>query len=150
MDLERLKASDEDAFRALVREQWPPLVHYLTTLAARPEAAEDAAQEAFVRLWEHRERWQGATARGLLFHIGRNVVLDQRRRAGVRERLRAEVALRGPPASDPAGDAESAEVGARILAAVARLPLRRREVFELVRLHGLSYREAAQALDISG
>ena len=150
MDLDRIRSGDERALAQLLKESWAPLVRYLGTLSETREAAEDAAQEAFVRLWEHRERWTAGTARGLLFRIGRNVALDSRRKGEVRSRLRVEsanAAPRRPPT--PADALLESEAAARIRAAVAALPDRRGEVFTLVRYHGLSYREVADALDIS-
>ena len=150
MDLDRIRSGDERALADLLRESWAPLVRYLGTLSETREAAEDAAQEAFVRLWEHRERWTTGTARGLLFRIGRNVALDSRRKGAVRSRLWVEAAnsaARRPPT--PIDELLESEAAKRIRAAVAALPERRGEVFRLVRYHGLSYREVADALDIA-
>lgn len=149
MDLERIRKGDQQALAALLREAWAPLVRYLKRLSPGALAAEDAAQEAFVRLWEHRERWHGGTARGVLFRIGRNVARDAQRRADVRRRLGTEVRAHGARPRTPAEELRAAQVEERVREALEALPARRREVFELVRLHGLSYRETAEALEIS-
>ncbi len=151
MTLERIRAGDVGALEALLRDVWAPLVGHLVRLTGSREAAEDAAQEAFVRLWERRERWQAGSARALLFRIGRNVALDEERRVRVRARLGPDGA--GPsaerPAPEPDGDLERAELGLRIQAALERLPARRREVFELVRFAGLSHEEVADATGLA-
>lgn len=150
MSLERIRRGDEEALSALLLETWVPLVRYLRSLSTTIDAAEDAAQEAFVRLWERRERWEAGTARGLLFRIGRNVVLDQRRRSEVRGRLRERIgeSVQLRP-STPEDDLLALEAATAIGQALGELPDRQREIFELVRLHGLSYREVADALQIS-
>lgn len=149
MELERLKAGDERALAALLDDVWRPLVRYVHALSGDAAAAEDAAQEAFVRLWEHRERWEAGTARGLLFRIARNVLRDRQRRAEVRRRREGEVRAHGSRPRTPAEELQEAEVAERVREALAALPGRRREVFELVRFHGLTYAETADVLEIS-
>jgi RNA polymerase sigma-70 factor (ECF subfamily) len=51
--------------------------------------------------------------------------------------------------STAAEHVEHEELGRIIARAVDALPPRRRDVFVLVRYHGLSYREAAQVLDLA-
>lgn len=133
-----------------MREAWAPLVTHLSTLVGSGAAAQDAAQEAFVRLWEHRERWESGSARAVLFRIGRNVALDERRRAAVRRRWARSPSAQPPsPLPTPAEEAEAAEFADRFWLALEALPPRRREVFELVRFSGLSYAETAHVMDLS-
>lgn len=150
MELDRIRAGDEEALALLLEECWGPLVRYLWGITASSAEAEDAAQEAFVRLWERREEWTAGSPRGLVFRIARNVALDAERRRRTRSRLQPEAAgatSAGPPT--PEQELRDARVSARVQAAVAALPSRRRETFELVRFHGLSYRQAAEALEVS-
>jgi len=147
--LERIRAGDERELATLLAEAWAPLVRYLHGLAGDAAVAEDAAQEAFVRLWERRERWEAGTARGLVFRIGRNLVRDEQRRVEVRRRRATDVRVHGSRPRTPAEELHAAETEERVRRALEALPERRREVFELVRFHGLSYGEAADALQIS-
>ena len=57
MDLEQIRSGNSEALGRLLKETWAPLVLYLNTILDSIEAAEDAAQESYVRLWEHRDRW---------------------------------------------------------------------------------------------
>lgn len=149
MTLERIRAGDVEALGELLRDAWAPLLRHLGPIAGSADAAEDAAQEAFVRLWERREHWQYGSARALLFRIGRNAALDATRRGEVRER-RQRHPLAGPPApATPEEELAQTEVRARVEAALAGLAPRRREVFELVRFGGLTYQEVAEALELS-
>ena len=154
--LERIKEGDTAVFDALVAETWEPLCAHLTARLGSRDAAEDAAQEAFVRLWERRERWQGASARALVFKIGRNVAIDLNRRRTVRLRhanvdadLASATRSVGAAPLSPDRALEENELERRIAGALARLPARRREVFELVRYADMSYREVAEALELS-
>ena len=150
MELERIRSGDSEALGLLLRETWAPLVRYLLTFLDSIEAAEDAAQEAFVRLWEHRDRWESGSARAMVFRIGRNVALDFRRRTEVRRRWRRDH-RHDPTYSPPTPEEEltGAEFLLRFREALESLPPRRREVFELIRLRGLSHRDAAEVLEVS-
>ena len=123
---------------------------YLLTFLDSVEAAEDAAQEAFVRLWEHRDRWESGSARAVVFRIGRNIALDLRRRADVRRRWRRDHRY-DPTLSPPTPEEEltGTELLLRFREALESLPPRRREVFELIRLRGLSHRDVAEVLEVS-
>ena len=150
VELERIRSGDSEALGLLLGEAWAPLVIYLLTFLDSVEAAEDAAQEAFVRLWEHRDRWESGSARAVVFRIGRNIALDLRRRADVRRRWRRDHRF-DPTLSPPTPEEEltGTELLLRFREALESLPPRRREVFELIRLRGLSYRDVAEVLEVS-
>ena len=150
MELEQIRSGDSEALGLLLGETWTPLVMYLLTFLDSVEAAEDAAQEAFVRLWEHRDRWGSGSARAVVFRIGRNVALDFRRRAEVRRRWKRKH-RHDPTGSPPTPEEEltGAEFLLRFQEALESLPPRRREVFELIRFRGLSHRDVAEVLELS-
>ena len=149
MMLERIRAGDEGALEELMRDVWTPLVQHLTLIAGSREAAEDAAQEAVVRLWERRGHWEGGSARALVYRIGRNAALDAVRRAEVRKPRRGERMAQPRRCPTPEQELARTEVEARVDAAFGALSPRRREVFQLVRFGGLTYQEVAEALDLS-
>ncbi len=150
MEVQRIRSGDSEALGLLLRETWAPLVAYLLTFLDSVETAEDAAQEAFVRLWEHRDRWESGSARAVVFRIGRNIALDLQRRAEVRRRWRSKH-RHAPTPSPPTPEEEltSAEFLIRFREALESLPPRRREVFQLIRFRGLSHRDVAEVLAVS-
>lgn len=151
MELDRVKNGDPAAFRALVRTTWGALVGYARRMTRSEDMAQDIAQEALVRLWEHRERWGEGSARAVLFRIARNLALDERRKADVRSRSADAVAAEASaPVPTPEDDLRASGLRERVAAAVASLPTRRREVFELIRREGLSYREVSDVMGVSG
>jgi len=150
VEIEQSRSRDSEALGVLLTESWAPLVSYLLTILDSVEAAEDAAQEAFVRLWERWDRWEPGSARAVVFRIGRNVALDSRRRADVRRRWRRDHRYdptRSPPT--PEEELSGSEVMQCFREALESLPPRRREVFELIRLRGLSHGEVAEVLGLS-
>jgi RNA polymerase sigma-70 factor (ECF subfamily) len=106
-------------------------------------AAEDVAQEAFVRahraLADFREEARLST---WFYRILVNEAQRYRRWRWVRERFGGAMPADPPDPSPPA--AGDPAVRARVARALARLPRGQREAFVLVHLEGLSLREAAE------
>lgn len=148
----RMRAGDAAALGELLRLHWSPLLAYINAIVGRSDDAEDVVQETFLRLWEHRADWNASgSVRSLLYRIGRNLALNEQRRSDVRFRLRRAVlfdeAERGNPT--PVDVLERHELASALDQAIRLLPARRREVFELRSLHGLSVRETAEVMNIS-
>lgn len=130
----------------LFAEHHSPLFRYLARLTGDPDVAEDAAQEAFVRLME-KPPAPGET-RAWLFRVATNAAWMALRTRGRRKRL-----LDAAPERQPMGDAppppdalaEAAETRARVRAALDGLPERDRTIL-LMQQEGFRYREIAEAV----
>lgn len=149
--MHRIQAGDQVAMDEALDQFWDPLVKYARGFLGSQDAAEDAAQETFVRLWRNRHRWNAAESlRPYLYRVLRNHILNERRAHRVRARWRDQVLRRksrGP--ATPVELTEHGELSDAVNSALSALPPRRREVFTLARFHGLSYQEIAAALEIS-
>ena len=137
------QAGDLPAFEVLVRRH-QGRVYRVALRVAGPRLAEDAAQEALVRLWLHLPRFRGESAfTSWLYRIALNASLD---------RLAAEPASVPLPEELPGGaDGVEGVVEARarlqeLQAAVLRLSPEQRGALVLRELEGLSYEEVADAL----
>ncbi len=146
-----IKGGSSRALGQLMDLCWPELVRYAARQLRDVEIARDVVQEAFIQVWERRRSWRPrGSARAYLYRIVRHLVIDEKRKSGVRRRW-----LERQDPADTTRPATPAEVlDARILAdafeaAVASLPERRREVFELVFQRGLSHAEAGAVMGIS-
>jgi RNA polymerase sigma-70 factor, ECF subfamily len=149
--MHRIQAGDHGALDEALEKYWEPLVRYAYGSLGNRDGAEDSAQEAFVRLWQHRAEWcaQGSL-RGYLYRILRNYLHNERRAMRVRARWRDRALRRerrGP--LTPIEFVERSELSDAVGAALSALPPRRREIFSLSRVHGLSYQEIAETLGIS-
>jgi RNA polymerase sigma-70 factor (ECF subfamily) len=149
--LERLRGDDVAALDAALRLYWNPLRGYLTRWLGSADAAEDVAQQTFLKLWERRGEWRlEGSLRGLLFRVARNLAISDQRNLAAKRRAHLQFALQRPPPLRGALDRlQDHELGAALDAAIAQLPARRREVFVLRCINGLSYREIAAAMQIS-
>ncbi len=144
----RIKRGDRAAFRAFFERHHALLLRYLRRRGVAEAVCEDILQNAFLAIWERRAQIdEDKSLRAFLFKIGHNRALNH-----FRDTARfADAPAREDPAPTPAPDRQAAfaQMQHALGEAVAALPERRRAVFELCFLQGLTYREAAEALDVS-
>jgi len=145
-----MRDGDSSAFAELLNFYWRPILRYVSQLLGSMDAAEDVAQETFVRLWNGRARWDPSVPpRAVAYRIARNLTLNEQRSVRVRSRWAA--IPQAPPESLPTAPQTIAEqeLKAAVERAVEALPIRRREVFRLLRFEELTYREVADLMGIS-
>lgn len=147
----RLALDDGQALAALMERYWRPMVAFALDKIRGQDAAEDLVQEAFVRVWERRRQLRPhASPRAYLYRVLRNLITDEFRRRRMRERFSFFRSLVDPAeVPSPAATVEAGEFASAANRAIAALPERRRDVFVLAHLHGLSYREVAETLGIT-
>lgn len=138
----RAQRGDVEAFERLYRAHATRVRAICLRLCADGQRAEEFAQDAWVRAWEHLSTWRGDAAFGTWLHrLTVNVVLESFR--AERRRL-ARVTLAGDedevdaatPAGEP-GDTVDLE------RAIARLPRGARTVFVLHDVEGYKHAEIA-------
>lgn len=162
--------TDEDVERAwragagpgglgeLFRRHYRGVVSYLSRFTRDLGAAEDLAQQAFVRLLERRDGPPVSSPsaagrfRSLIYTVARNLALNELRRQGRRYVARASItALTDDPVDSQTGPLEglvaSEELGA-FRSAVDALPEEERACFWLKEVAGLTYQEAGTRLGL--
>lgn len=150
--VERARRGDVGAFEALVDRHRRVALRVAYAIAG--DDAEDAVQEAFVKAYGALNRFRaGAAFLPWLLRIVANESRNRRRSAGRRERLALRVVDRvatSPNATNasPEDAAVAAERRRALVAAVASLPDRDREVIALRWFAGLGEAEMAVALDV--
>ncbi|MGO4455431.1 RNA polymerase sigma factor [Arthrobacter sp. RAF14] len=146
----RAQEGDPAAFEHLVTRLTAPLRGFARGMLGQWAEAEDAVQEAWLRIWRRLPHLKDRSAfTGWAYSITRNVCLDRIRS---RDRLRADsldaqmIELAAPADAQPEERTERRLELERAWKRVAALPLAQREAFLLVVVHGLSYRDAALAM----
>lgn len=136
-----------EAFDVIVERHQRAVYHLCFRFVRRHEDAADLAQEVFLRAYRGLRRFRGDATVGTWLHrIGVNVCLNHvSARRMPATPLEEAPALRAP-GSDAASSLLTAEAGARVRAAVARLPRKQRATLVLRVYQDLSHREIAQAL----
>lgn len=142
--LQRLPVDFDATFDTL----YPPLVRYCHRLTGDRDAAEDTAQEAMVRLYEHQVAGPEPALRAWLFKTATHLIRDRYRVDENRKRLLLEHPVTPSEPEDPSRTLERGERRALARRALDDLPPRDREML-LLRYEGFSYKEIAEAVDVA-
>ena len=148
--LDRLRRGDNAAYEAVFRQWYAPLVATIASLLRDTGPAEEVVQDVLLELWRRRETLTlEQSLRAYLFQATRNRALNYLRRQRVEARGEPTIAAAMPSPEPADSEVREGELNEAIQAAIAGLPDRCRQVFELSRVEGLKYSEIATELGIS-
>ena len=152
-DQARQRAEEEAALAALVSQYSGTLYRVAFSVLRNPADAEDAVQEAFLRVLRHRDTLgEVRDNRVWLIRIVWNIVLDRKRRSKTRpetddvSELARVLPAKGLSAEEVTA---AAQHHSRVLACVEQLPNKEREVLTLSAFEELSSVEIAEVLGIT-
>jgi RNA polymerase sigma-70 factor (ECF subfamily) len=150
------------AFRELVRRYERPVFSLIYRMVRDREASEDLAQDSFVKVLNHLDRYRPEFKfSSWIFKIANNVAIDY-----LRKRQLDTVSMDGSPHALTAAEAEASsfdvvaqqesaldelearEIGTAIERAIARLRPEYRSCIVLRHIEGRSYEEIATTLDL--
>lgn len=148
--IQRVASGDHRSYQTLVERHLRHAVTVAYRVLFDRADAEEVAQEAFLRVWQHAARWRpdgGASFRTWLNRVVVNLCIDRKRRPSM-------TALEDQPDPvDPQATPYEAhlagETSDRLAAALQRLPERQRAAIVLCYWEGESNIAAAEALGIS-
>jgi RNA polymerase sigma-70 factor (ECF subfamily) len=150
---ETRRRAEDDALAGLVDQYAGSLYRVAYSVLRNPADAEDAVQEAFLRVLRHRDSLgEVRDHRVWLIRIVWNIVLDRKRRAKTRPETDdvAELARVLPSTGLSAEQlAAAAQHHAHVLACVEQLPPKERDVLMLSAFEELSSVEIATVLGIT-
>lgn len=143
---------NQRALEQLFVESRPQLVQWVRKFLRNSEDAEDVAQEAFVRCYQHLLDRDIENARGYLFTAAKNLALKQndlfvnKLRAAIEDlELSAVIDLENPVLQSSAAKEEMG----RLCDAIASLPPQCQKVFVLKKVYGFSHKEIAARLELT-
>ncbi len=149
----RLKDGDAAAFEAVYEAYRPRLFGFLVRLSRRRDVAEDLLEETWLRLVARAGELRDDTRLGpWLFMVARNLHASWRRSRALEAERVAVLAPCWPEperGESPFEATARSETERRIEAALARLPLRDREVLLLVAVEGLAPVAAAASCGLT-
>ena len=154
--MEAARQGDQDAFEQLVRAYEKRVFALTLRMCGNPEDAAEAAQEAFLAVWQGLKFFRGESSFSTwLYRLASNACVDLLRREG-RHRAAAGPSLDDKelrletvdPAPTPQEAAERAELRRQIDNGLRALPAEYRQVLILREMHQLSYEEIGQTLSL--
>ena len=146
----QVQRRDLPAFVQLYSRMLPAIKRQAASEGWQASAADDIAQEVFLRVWENPDRFDGQrSARAYLLGISRNVMREQRR-AGAKTFLAADQCLPDPVIeNDPAAAMERAELMQALAAARFELSENQAAALRMVYDDGMPRHHAAIRLGCS-
>ncbi len=148
-----LRSDDPDALALLFDRYGDRIYNHCFRATGDWSEAEDATSTVFLEVWRHRQRVQlhDGSALPWLYGVATNVCRNLTRSR--RRRRRALAALPDPAAEPDHAERVTERLGSTermrsVLAAIESLPQHERDVLALVAWSGLSYEQAAAALDV--
>ena len=147
----QIRNGDQSAFKEFFTLFYNDVRRFLIHFTGDADAADDLAQETFLRFWLARERLKdNLSYKGYLFRIARNCALNHvtRKPPVIRTEFSEDRLL---PFYRDTENAAYPDVflAENIQKGIALLPERCRMVFVLSRYHDLSYAEIAESMSIS-
>lgn len=159
--MEEIVRGSEEAFAALVRRYQGRVINVVSRLINDRDRAQEIAQETFLRVFIHRERYRPSGKFSTwLYTIAMNLGKNE-----IRRRVRARGVVSLDKLLEATGDSggfiadagpgperlyQRRDIKRKVAEAVAKLPTKFREVIVLRDLQQLSYEEIGDVLQIPG
>jgi len=146
--IKKAKAGDTAAFAALYDRHAPLVYRFLFRLTGNTATAEDLTQDTFLAAFQSLPDWRGeGKLSTYLCGIAFRRYTVSRRRILPTEDLDDSLPTSHPD-DDPLASLTHKEAEQAMARAIADLPDLSREVYVLIRVEGMSYKEAAAILDV--
>lgn len=152
--LQRIRLGDASAFDDLITRHQSALRAHLRRYVSQTDT-EDLLQELWLRVWQRAGQWQGGKPLAWMLTIATNLALNHlRRRQVLPTTLEEEELLElSPTPSDALLPGPEEEViwrdeVRRVSSALEMLPEEKQQALRLIRIEGMSLREAADRLGV--
>lgn len=139
---------EEKTYTRVFQEYIKTLHSYLYFKTGSMARAHDLAQEAFTKLWQNCASVLPATAKGYVFKIANNLLINEHKHQKIVLQHKSQVGSQASVQS-PEFLLEEKEFKAKLEAALASLPEKQRTVFLLSRIEKKTYQEIAELEGVS-
>ena len=149
--IEKLKSGDVDSFSDIFSIYYKDLVFFANSFIHELSSAEDIVQDAFVKLWEDHEKLNVIVSlKSILLKTIQNKCIDWHRHRKIMNNHSTFIIDNSPLYEYNTDNfVLRSELEGRIEKAIADLPEKYKEVFEMSRFEGLKYNEIAVKLNVS-
>ncbi|MEL6624410.1 MAG: sigma-70 family RNA polymerase sigma factor [Bacteroidota bacterium] len=139
---------EERIFSNIFQEYSDNLFHYLYYKTGDEALSQDLSQEAFTRLWKNCAKVALQTAKGYVFKIANNLLLNNYEHKKVVLKFQQRKPL-SHTSESPEFVMEENELKTQLETAISNLPEKQRVVFLMSHIDKMTYKEIAATLGIS-
>jgi RNA polymerase sigma-70 factor (ECF subfamily) len=145
---QKIKEGDHGAFKDFYDLHYDALFRFLISKNTSREAAKDLIQKAFIYIWEHRQKIDPQKSlRAYIFQIAYTRMLNHHRD---NKKFDVEEAVPKQKTSHtPEDTARASDLKRLIDQGIKKMPEKRGTVFQLCFIDDFTYKEAAEALEVS-
>jgi len=149
--LKRLKLGHEEAFSVLYSLYNYKLLYYVQRTTKSPYLAEDVVHDTFMKIWQHRDRIDPQKPfQPYIFTIAKRTLIDLLKRARHEKTILSEIktyTIEEDHSTELLLDYNESNL--IINEAIAGLSEQVKRTFTLCRIQGMSYKQAAETLNIT-
>ncbi len=144
--LKKTANGDTKAFETLYEMTSQGIYFYLFRMLQNKESAEEIRTDVFTQVWKNASRFQGKSkVTTWMFGIARNLALNELRRNKPVVMGELTETIEDQSSSNGYISFENAQM---VQKALKDLPVKQREVMDLIFFHELNYKEVGEILDI--
>lgn len=149
--LKRLAENEHTALELLFKQYYKQLVRFAREIVKSNDQAEDMVQEVFVKIWEKRNQLSDSVQlKPYLYVAVKNHCLNQlklnERKYWMEDEMEDDIRLSTP---DATGQLDAKQLQSKIEQAIEALPPKCGLIFKMSRFEEKSYKEIAEALELS-
>ena len=136
----------QQEFKTCFDDWFEEIRNHISYRCFDPELATDITQEAFMKLCEKNMNYQGIQTRSLLYKMALNLWVSTYRKKQSEKKYQETLSFSDTTTSEEPGNSELQGI---IEKALDNLPEKKRTVFLMSRMEGLTYPQIAEKLEIS-
>lgn len=145
--VDRCRARDESAWKELYDAYFDFVLRVARRLGTPEAEAEDVVHDVFVVVHKKLDRFEGGRLTTWLYRITANVVSERHRKRRVRNAFETlKIWIGGEPSESPERSAERSSATRAVERVLERMNPKKREVFALFEIEGLSGEEIAERI----
>lgn len=145
-----VEKDDQKAFENLYYNLVDKLTNISFQITRNKESSEEIIEDIFIKLWNNRRKMTDIKNIDAFIAVSvRNLSLDYLRKESKIKSVDIQTCEYLQATTTPLEDLEFQELTLKIGEAIETLPPKCKQIFELVRIFGLSYKEAAEEMSIS-
>lgn len=146
-----LQRGDQHAFEVLYNQYSGPIYGNILRMVKSVETAEDLLQIVFLKVWDKRAVLDAEKSfKSFLYRVAENVVYDYFRKAARDRDMLSKLMLHGEESYQHIERwVDEKENKAILEKAIAQLPPKRQQIYQLRKLEGYSYDQIGEMLGIS-